>query len=45
MALKKLIFQWLQNQELNIPDIISLHEMQFLEISFQFYGMTQLTSR
>lgn len=40
MALKELIFQWPQNQELNIPDIISLHETQFLEFTFQFYDMT-----
>lgn len=40
IALKKQIFQWPQNQKLTIPDIISLHETQFLEFTFQFYGMT-----
>ena len=39
-ALKRPIFQWPQNRKRAIPDNISLHEMQFLEIPFQFHGMT-----
>lgn len=40
IALKKLIFQWSQNRKLTIYDDTILHEMQFLEITFLFYGMT-----
>ena len=40
IALKRPMQQWRQNLKLTTPDIISLHETQFLEFTFQFYGMT-----